>query len=246
MTGNVYPAFNNYDAVVFLPSTYGQDPNKKWPLVISLYGICGKVLSNDHSNFTAGEVNREGFIKQVWEGSTLQSTYGAIVIAPEARPVGGTNQCDAWWNATYNGRLIQDAITYYKVDPNRVVMTGLSSGGGGTDDLMMAYPSLLAGAAVASYTAPGTNSTNVSEVCPTAHINVWVNGNEDDGTFNSSSWTPAYWSNPAVAYSTKIAQCPGYNSTFKATLKPTGGHTGWDTWYGSSELQTWLINQMKH
>jgi len=238
----VYPPFNNYDAVVFLPANYNANPNQKFPLILSLHGLGGSTLNLAH---TAPGGNHEGFIKQVWDWTPtnpnpLQATYPAIVIAPDGHEVNGNG--GTWWNVDYTARIIQEALYRYKVDPDRVVITGLSAGGGGVGDLMMKYPQFIAGAAPSSYTAPGTNDLNF-DVCPGKSINVWVHGNEDDGTFNSSSWIPAYWSNPNYAYQVRIARCPGYDATFQYTLNPTGGHGGWDTFWSNPEVQTWLANQ---
>jgi len=231
---NVWPSFNNYDTVVFLPADYGKDKNKRYPLVVSLFGIGGSTLTLDHRS-PGG--NHEGFIKQVWDGRALQKTYPAIVVAPDVHAVNQSGQ--VWPNATMVAKLIIDTIRYYAVDPNRVVVTGLSAGGSGTDAMMMQYPNLLAGAAVVAYFPPNNNTMTAKNTCPLVHIPIWAAGNGNDGTFSYYNWTHQFLPT--------ISKCPGYQEKNLQIeiIHQTGGHGGWDDFYSRSDVQTWLRSQVK-
>lgn len=130
----------NYDAAIYLPPDYDPANLKKYPLILSLYGTEGSVLEPNHSKYGG---KQEGFLRHV------PANYGAIVIAPEGRKYNANNiyqSGNIWWNVEYNKRLIDDAVKFYKVDPEKVVITGLSSGGAGVIDLMDKYPTFFAGA----------------------------------------------------------------------------------------------------
>lgn len=63
--------------------------------------------------------------------------YNAVVLTPQC-PTNG------WWSNYEIDRLVSHAIANYKVNPKRVLVTGLSMGGGGTWDYVTGYPSRVA------------------------------------------------------------------------------------------------------
>jgi len=90
--------------------------------------------------------------------ATLADTYGYIVVYPDAPDPGGCWYVHSNATLTHNGggdsiaiaSMIKYSIANYGVDPNRVFVTGTSSGAMMTNVLAGAYPDLFqAGAAFA-------------------------------------------------------------------------------------------------
>jgi predicted esterase len=214
-----------YDSAVFLPAEYGKDPNRLFPMILSLHGLNGTVLNTAH---TAVGGLKTGYIKQVW-GTTLAKTYPAIVVAPNWAPAGST--ASGLWEHAKLRQTILDAIKKYKVDANKVVVTGLSAGSIGTQELVKNSKDLLAGAMPAAY-APV-----MSDPCQMADLPTWVFGNTSDSYFNSASWT---------TYQGKVQSCGNYIHEFTLTIYTnTCGHGCWDSHWAKPEVQDWLINQTR-
>lgn len=225
--GTVHPTNWDYDAAVFLPADYGSDPNKKYPMILSLHGLGGTVMDTNH---TAVGGNKEGFIKQVWS-TPLSATYPAIVIAPSARQKGSST--NKWWNWSFNKRLIESALVKYKIDPKRVVVTGLSAGGLGTSDLAKNTPSLLAGAMQGAF----NEDIFTTNPCDLNVIPFWSFGNRSDGTFQ-----PEAWENVVQTAIT----CSNWTGSFKLNVyESTCGHGCWDQHWAKPEVQQWLRSQVK-
>ncbi len=65
-----------------------------------------------------------------------------LIFAPDAGD-------QLWWNSTLSTRLkqfIDHALTYWPVDPDRIIVTGYSNGGNGTWHLARLYPHLISAA----------------------------------------------------------------------------------------------------
>lgn len=216
---------SGYDCAVFLPADYGKDQSKTYPMILSLHGLNGSVLNTAHTAVGGGKT---GFIKQVW-GTTLAQKYPAIVIAPNWAPA-GSNGSGLWVHSQLR-QVILDAIENYQVDTDRIVVTGLSAGSIGTQELIKNSKDLIAGA------MPGAYSNTFSNVCEMADIPVWVFGNNSDNYFASSGWQSA---------KPQVESCSNYIHEFTLTVyNSTCGHGCWDSHWAKPEVQEWLINQRK-
>jgi hypothetical protein len=226
-SGANYPEKFYYDSAVYLPSDYGSNPNQQYAMILSLHGLGGTVMNTDH---TAAGGNKEGFIKQVWD-TALSPSFPAIVIAPSARLVGAT--ADAWWSGSQLRDLIIAAKVKYKIDPNRVVVTGLSAGGDGVNQLIQNSKDLIAGFMPGAYNEdPFTNNA-----CLLADVPIWAFGNSSDGTFQPEDWQKL---------ATKVKACANYTGNFTVTVyQNTCGHGCWDDHWMKPEVQIWLSTQSK-
>ncbi len=99
-----------------LPKGYGDDPDKKWPVVLFLHGA-------GERGDDVRKVANWGPPKLINDGREFE----AIVVSP---------QCPAgqWWNykVVALSKLLDGIEAKYRVDPDRVYLTGLSMGGFGT------------------------------------------------------------------------------------------------------------------
>lgn len=113
-----------YNYLLHLPPDYGEDPTKRWPLILFLHGA-----GERGSDLKKLKVN--GIPKIVEE----QPDFPFITVSPQCPE-------DHWWPAEVEGllALLDDVMVRYAVDPDRVYLTGLSMGGYGTWTLAVAAP----------------------------------------------------------------------------------------------------------
>jgi poly(3-hydroxybutyrate) depolymerase len=119
---------------LYVPRNY--NPKRTYPLLISLHGATSNHLLNIRRVFGLG--NRPG--ESDYEAIRNQVVFPEvdfIVVSPYGRGE----------IAGYNGvgeqdvlQVLSDVEKTYHVDPNRVYLTGLSMGGGGTWHLGLRYP----------------------------------------------------------------------------------------------------------
>lgn len=141
---------------LYVPTGY--DGAKAYPLVIALHGMGG----NENSYFEAYE---KGSFK------TYAEQRGYIVACPKGRNpasmYAGTAEQDVM-------DVIAEVRRAYKVDPDRIYMTGHSMGGYGTWSLAMNHPEVFAALAPI---AGGGNPANMAKI---AHIpQLVVHGDKD-------------------------------------------------------------------
>ena len=110
--------------LLFLPESYAQSTNQKFPLILFLHGAGQR--GNDLDS-----VKRHGIPKIV----QTNPDFPFIAVSPQCPE-------DSWWTSelhTING-LIEEVVEKYQVDTSRIYLTGLSMGGFGTWSLASMYP----------------------------------------------------------------------------------------------------------
>src|SRR4051812_46607271 len=121
---------SNGDFLGFLqykPAEYDRQPDTKYPLIIFLHGIGERGIGTTQlRNVTCCGLPRivklGNKMKFTWNGKT--ETF--IVIAPQCPKKYGM------WPTVFVDELIKYAKQNLRIDPNRIFLTGLSMGGGGT------------------------------------------------------------------------------------------------------------------
>ena len=144
--------------LLFLPQNYGDDPGKKWPLLLFLHGM--------------GERG---------DDLDLLRTYGPAKIAehqPEFPFICLTPQCpegETWIGQLRVLKLLLDEVSSsYSVDLDRIYVTGFSMGGYGTWGLAMNYPEAFAAI------APICGGGKALFAEDLKHIPVWAFHGADD------------------------------------------------------------------
>ena len=110
--------------LLFLPESYTQSTNQKFPLILFLHGAGERGSDLD-------SVKRHGIPKIV----ETNPDFPFIAVSPQCPE-------DSWWTSelhTING-LIEEVVEKYQVDTSRIYLTGLSMGGFGTWSLASMYP----------------------------------------------------------------------------------------------------------
>ena len=119
----VNPSDTNYHYISYNPKEYGNDTLKNWPLIIYLHG--GSARGTDIKKLYA-----YGIPDQIWRGRE----FPFVIVAPQC-PLNHRWSTDNWFENFYN-----EITTKFRVDTNRVYLTGVSLGGAGTWYLAIKYP----------------------------------------------------------------------------------------------------------
>jgi predicted peptidase len=220
----------NGDSLLYRFLFPDNDPTRRYPLVIFLHGS-GERGSDNEAQLKWGVMN--------FASDYNMKMYPAYVIAPQC-PLN-----NSWANSSRGKNneinmsatpsrpmqllmeLINDVIKKFRVDTNRIYITGLSMGGYGTFDALERYPSLFAAA------VPVCGSGDISKAASIRHIPLWMFGGAND---------PAV--NPDLLYDMvnalrKLGVNPGF------TEYPGVGHFSWIAAYNDPMMMEWLFSQHK-
>jgi predicted peptidase len=114
--------------LLYLPEGYGDEPGKKWPLVLFLHGAGERGSDIER-------VKVHGIPKLAEAGQS----FPFIAVSPQCPENTG------WGAQTEELKsFIDEIMATYAVDDSRVYVTGLSMGGFGTFALASEYPGLFA------------------------------------------------------------------------------------------------------
>ncbi|WP_276500547.1 prolyl oligopeptidase family serine peptidase [Terrimonas pollutisoli] len=195
--------------LLYLPEQYAVDTATKWPLLIFLHG-------SGESGTDLDKVKVHGPPKLVEQGKK----FPFIVVSPQAPPRAG-------WKVEILKQMLDDIKKRYRVDNDRVYLTGLSMGGFGTWNLSEKYPDEFAAI------APICGGGNAEQVWKLRHMPVWCfHGAKDDVV-------------PSSASQTMVDALKKYNSNVKFTLYPDANHNSWDVTYNNDSLYSWLLAQKR-
>ncbi len=168
-----------YGYIEYLPGGYAQASG--WPLLIVNHGVTE--LGNGTTQLNAVRVN----------GPNVQidqrgQDFPMVILTPQYPPPWPTPNGDS----TALNAFITYALGAYKVDPRRVLMTGLSMGGGATWDYAAAHADRLAAivpiSAATSY-PPSLAAANFMVV--QQHLSIWAAHALDDpmvSQANTRAW----------------------------------------------------------
>ncbi|HSD64408.1 MAG TPA: prolyl oligopeptidase family serine peptidase [Ignavibacteriaceae bacterium] len=191
--------------LLYLPVDY--DQREKWPLVLFLHG------SGERGN-DLNIVKRNGPPMLVQEGRK----FPFILISPQC-------PMDKLWDPLLLTVLLDEIENKFKVDKNRIYITGLSIGGEGTWELAMATPKRFAAIAPVC----GRTGSLYLNACIIKDLPIWVfHGAKDDIVSISES-------------ERMIKALKDCGSNVRFTVYPEGNHNAWTDTYNNDELYTWLL-----
>jgi predicted peptidase len=195
--------------LLYLPKGYESDSTKAWPLVLFLHGA-GE--SGDNLN----KVKLHGPPKLI---ENKKMDFPCIVVSPQSARMG--------WNIDLLTALLDDIESRYRVDKDRVYLTGLSMGGYGTWSLAAAHPERFAAI------VPICGGGNPADAPKLKNLPIWVFHGAKDNT------VPMERSEHMV----KALKAVGGNVKF--TVYPEAGHDSWTAAYEDPELYKWLFAQKR-
>lgn len=198
-----------YRYLLYLPEEYGNDKAKRWPLVIFLHGAGER---GDDLNL----VKQHGPPKLVEKGRS----FPFILVSP---------QCPAghWWPFEDLNPLLDDILARYRVDTDRVYLTGLSMGGAGTWAWAILNPERFAAIAPICGPAEPLLADHLK------HVPVWVFHGAKDTT------VPVRESEEMAAALRKAG------GDVKLTIYPEANHDSWTQAYNNPELYEWLLKHRR-
>jgi predicted peptidase len=195
--------------LLFLPEGYEKDSTQRWPLLLFLHG-------SGESGVDLEKVKAHGPPKLIEAGKK----FPFIVISPQAPPQNG-------WKAEVLKAMLDDLKKKYRVDNDRVYLTGLSMGGYGTWDLAEKYPDEFAAI------APICGGGDPQRTWKLRHMPVWCFHGAKDNVV------------PLASSQAMVDEARKYNPDIRFTIYPEANHNSWEITYNNDSLYTWLLAQKK-
>ncbi|MCJ7802683.1 MAG: prolyl oligopeptidase family serine peptidase [Candidatus Marinimicrobia bacterium] len=212
---NQNPKDTNYHFISYTPKEYNDDTLKKWPLIIYLHG--GSSRGTDTIKLYCC-----GIPDQIWR----KREFPFIIVAPQC-PINQRWSTDNWFENFY-----EEVTTKYRVDTNKVYLTGVSLGGSGTWYLAIKFPDKFAAI------APMSGFTRhidyiIKNTDKLIDIPIWAFHGKTDKVveFEDTEWM--------------INRLKEKNKDLKFTVEPDVGH--WIDWlvYPNQELYDWFLKYDK-
>ena len=196
--------------LLFLPEGYGKK-QQRWPLIMFLHGAGERGSDLE-------KVKKHGPPKIVEN----RKGFPFIVVSPQCPE-------DDWWTGKVEVliNLLDDIAARYKVDTERIYLTGLSMGGFGTWSLASEYPERFAAI------APICGGGNRIMALRLRNMPVWVFHGAKDKT------VPLEESEEMV----NAIRKRGGNAKF--TIYPDAGHDSWTETYDNQKLYDWFLEHRK-
>ncbi len=197
------------DYLLYLPQEY-HESQKEWPLVVFLHGsgAAGTDIRKVH--------RRAGPPKLVAQGKE----FPFILLSPQHKS--GTR-----WSNDYLEALLDQTVDRYRVDTDRIYLTGLSGGGRGAWSFAMAHPDRFAALAVIS-------ARSIPEGAPRIkHLPIWVFHGAKDPLV------------PLSAAEKMVQALNEAGADVQYTVYPEAGHNAWTRTYKNPGLYEWMLSHTR-
>lgn len=196
--------------LLYLPENYTSE-NKSWPLLVFLHGAGERGDSLEL-------IKRHGPPKLVDE----KKDFPFILVSPQC-------PTDNWWAETYMLEALEGLVAHisksFRVDADRIYLTGLSMGGFGTWHLATRYPDKFA--AIAPICGGGT----AYQAAVLKNIPAWVfHGAKDEVV-------------PLEQSKEMVEALEKAGGIVKFTVYPEAGHDSWTETYANPALYEWFLSQ---
>jgi predicted peptidase len=193
--------------LLYLPADYDKG-GKKWPLIMFLHG------AGERGN-NLEVVKKHGPPKMIAQGKS----FDFIIVSP---------QCpnDMWWPEKTDLliALLDEIEAKYRVDTDRVYLTGLSMGGFGTWTLAIEYPNRFAAI------APICGGSERYLGYRLKKVPVWAFHGAKDNTV------------PLIRSQEMVDAVKKAGGDAKLTVYPEAEHDSWTETYNNPELYQWFLS----
>ncbi len=197
--------------LLYLPPAYATDTHSTFPLILFLHG-------SGESGSDLNQVKNNGIPKLIAEGKD----FPFVVVSPQ------NPSSDVSWDTKSLKMLLDEVISTYRIDTNRLYLTGLSMGGWGTWDMQFRYQDLFAAI------APVCGFFDYILEDDYKPVPVWIfHGAKDDVV-------PV---NRAVEMFQAVRK---HGGEVKITIYPEANHNAWTETYNNPELYTWFLKHSKN
>lgn len=198
------------DYLLFLPEGYGKD-DKQWPVIVFLHGA-------GESGSDLNKVKKHGPPKIVEK----KKDFPFIVVSPQAPDT------KTGWKVDTLNALLDEIMAKYKVDPNRIYLTGLSMGGGGTWTWATANPERFA--AIVPICGARNDPKQAAKL---KDLPVWAfHGAKDSAV-------------PLARTEKMVEALKAAGGNVKMEVYPNADHDSWTQTYNNPELYRWLLEQKR-
>jgi pimeloyl-ACP methyl ester carboxylesterase len=199
----------SYHYLVDLPRGYADDSSGRWPLILFLHHA-------DAGGTDLSLVRHCALAGLIYAGKQVP----AVVVSPQC-PDGPV------WSTPVLAHLIDQMEARYRIDPDRIYLTGVSAGGDETWNFALIHPDLLAAI------VPMSGESDPRDAIRLRNIPVWAFQGGKDHAIPPSQIT---------AMVDAVRQAGGHAHL---TLYPDLGHNCWDQAYSTNALWTWLFAQKR-
>jgi predicted peptidase len=193
--------------LLYLPKDY-DDLANRWPLVLFLHG-------KGESGSDLAKVKTHGPPKLV----EAKNDYPFILVSPQS-PHGG-------WDPQALCALLDDIVARYRVDGDKIYLTGLSMGGYGAWALAAYAPDRFAAI------VPICGCGRTTDAKKLVNLAIWVFHGAKDQVV------------PLAQSEAMVNALKAAGSDAKFTIYPDAGHDSWTATYDNPELWRWLLQQKR-
>jgi len=205
--GRLVEGMAAYKYLCYLPAGYDAQA-KFWPTIIFLHGAC--------SDEDLEKLKRFGPVKFALE----QKDFPFVVVAPATAK---------GWDVRLFDDFLKRIQRQFRVDRNRIYLTGVSMGGHATWRLAMVYPNRFA--AIVPVSGAG-NPQHAAELL--RRLPIWIIHGENDTVVPLE----------LARRMTRALEQVGGN--VKSTIYPDRGHDAFIPAYDDPELYEWFLKHSKH
>lgn len=194
--------------LLYLPADYEKDARKKWPLMMFLHG-----KSQWGNNLEL--VKKHGPPKMIAEGKS----FDFIIVSPQCpNDIFWPEQTDVLIN------LLDEIEKKYRVDTDRVYLTGLSMGGFGTWTLAEKYPQRFAAI------APICGGSEQYLAYRLKNVPVWAFHGARDRLV------------PVQRSQEMVDEVKAAGGDAKLKIYPNAEHDSWTATYDNPQLYEWFLS----
>jgi predicted peptidase len=199
---------DTYEYETILPAGYAANPTATYPVILALHGGAGPAS-----------------ITTVFRAFTnADPQFGFILVMPDAG--------DAGWVTTSLRNTLDDIKSRYRVNLDRVYVTGQSAGAYAAWRLATSRPTDFA--AIVLVAGGGVDEF----ACTLKHIPVWLVHNQADNVVPASE---------SIELHEAIQNCAGLSKLTINTSLPPGAHPhdAWSGTYGNRAFYDWLLRHRR-
>ena len=199
--------------LLYIPDQYPTSL-KEWPLILFLHGSGerGSDLSKVEDHGIPKLIAKEG------------KNFPFVIASPQCPK-------NSFWDNELQidilSGILDDVLSQYRIDKDKIYVTGLSMGGFGTWGIAEAYPNRFAGIAPI---CGGGDPENAESI---AHLPIWVFHGANDPR------VPLRRSEEMVTALQKAG------SKVKFTVYPDTGHNAWTETYNNPDLYEWFLKHSR-
>ena len=193
-----------------LPAGYATDRKRRWPILFFFHG-------RGERGRNVSRVKRHGPPKLIAQGRA----FPFIVVSPQC--AGG----DYWWNYTALDAFVADILRRFRVDHDRIYLTGLSMGGFATWALAQQAPERYAAI------APICGGGDARFAVRLRDLPVWAFHGAKDAAI------------PAQRTRDMIKGIKAAGGVPRMTIYPGVGHDSWTPTYENPAFYAWLLSHRR-